>query len=243
MSPSVLIVIPARGGSKGVPGKNIRPLGGKPLIAHAVAHTLAVQPDAKVMVSTDSEAIAQAAREAGAEAPFLRPDELSGDAVPAIAPIRHAMEWYDAHGFRAEVVVALHPTSPFLATRFIAEALSRTEIDPGLNSVVGIRRIEHNHPFRAYKLDDDRLLAPLTKYTSEVFLQKQDRPDAYGFVGGLYVRRRALLESWNGQGFALGSRSAGVVIPSELAIDIDSKLDLIVTQAVYEHLQAKGALS
>lgn len=82
-------------------------------------------------------------------------------------------------------------------------------------------------------------MKPLTEYTSEKFLKKQDRPDVFGFVGGLYVRHRHLIEGWDGGGFALGERTGTVAVPNERAIDIDSELDFLIAQVVFDHLKEK----
>lgn len=238
---AVLTVVPARGGSKGVPNKNLRPLGGIPLIAHVLRAARACRTPMRIIVSTDSAEIAAAARDEGAEVPFMRPAELAGDAVAAVAPAQHAARAMDALGFEADIVVALHPTSPFLSTADIDEAVQRLMADPAIDSAVAVRLIQQNHPFRAYALTGAGLIAPLTEHTSERYLQKQDRPAAYGFCGGLYVRRRALLEAWDGTGFGLGQRTAGVLVAPERAIDIDTELDLVVAEAVHGHFARKGA--
>jgi len=237
---NVLTIVPARAGSKGVPRKNLRPLGGIPLIAHVLRAAKACTTQMRLIVSTDSEEIKQAAENEGVDVPFLRPDSLAGDKIAAIAPIQHALDWMDQTGWRAEIVMAVHPTSPFLTPEILDQALDWMTADEEVDSVVAVRRIEHNHPFRSYAMDEASRLSPLTEYTSEVFLQKQDRPDAYGFVGGLYVRRRELIENWDGTGFALGKRTQGVLVSSERAVDIDSELDMQIAQVVFDHLNDKG---
>lgn len=236
---NILTVIPARGGSKGVPGKNLRLLSGRPLVAHVIRAAKASRFDMRVVCSTDCENIAAVAKTHGAEIPFIRPREISGDAVPAIVPVQHALKHFDDLGWRADIVMALHPTSPFLSAQIIDDALTQLLEDETLDAVVGVCRIEHNHPFRAYGMSADGLLEPLNEYTSEKYLQKQDRPDAFGFIGGLYVRRRHLIEAWAGNGFALGERTRGVVVPPERALDIDSELDFLIAQMVMDYLNKK----
>jgi CMP-N-acetylneuraminic acid synthetase len=235
----ILVVVPARGGSKGVPGKNIRNLAGSPLISYVINAARNSSHQVRVICSTDSEEIAEIAEDFGAEVPFIRPAEFSGDKVAAIAPIKHAMEFFDANEYKADIIVALHPTSPLLTTELIDDAISQLMENEDIDSVVGVRRIEHNHPFRAYALDEGGLLQPLTEYTSEKYLQKQDRPDAYGFVGGLYVRRRKLVEDWNGAGFALGNKTGTVVVPHDRAVDIDHELDFRLVEVIVEYLKEK----
>ncbi|HEY5670648.1 MAG TPA: acylneuraminate cytidylyltransferase family protein, partial [Anaerolineales bacterium] len=110
----VLTLIPARGGSKSIPRKNIRPFAGHPLIAYSIAAGLCAETVTRVIVSTDDDEIAAVARRYGAETPFLRPDEYSQDNTPDLPVFQHALNWLEEHdGYRPEIVVHLRPTSPF----------------------------------------------------------------------------------------------------------------------------------
>src|SRR5438477_10293856 len=104
---TIVAIIPARGGSKGLPGKNLRLLGGTPLIAHTIAAARRASRVDRVVVSTDDRRIANAARRAGAELPFLRPAELATDTSPTVDAVRHAVEWLERHGQRLDLVVTL----------------------------------------------------------------------------------------------------------------------------------------
>src|SRR5688572_16357775 len=112
VGPRVLAVISARAGSKGVPGKNLRILGERPLIAHMIAAARNARRVNRVVLSTEDAEIARVAREYGAETPFTRPDDLAGDLVPLTAVSKHGMEAMDALGYRADIVVQLAPTCP-----------------------------------------------------------------------------------------------------------------------------------
>lgn len=112
-APRVLAVIPARGGSKGLPRKNIRTLGGRPLVAHSIEAALACPAIDRVVVSTDSEEVAEAALRHGAEVPFLRPASLSGDEALVGDAVSHARRALEAQGYRPAVLVTLYPTHPF----------------------------------------------------------------------------------------------------------------------------------
>ncbi len=226
----VLGVIPARAGSKGIRLKNLRLAGGKPLLAYSLEAALGAQRLNRVLVSTEDERIAEVAVRYGAEAPFLRPAELAGDQISLIPVARHAMEFCDREEWRPDVVVCLQATSPLLTSKDIDRAVVRL-LDTGCDSVVSVTPIQHHHPFRAMKLEGDRV-QPLTEYTSERYLQKQDRPPAFGFTGGLYVRRRALLEQWSGRDFALGGDVRALLIEPERAVNIDHELDLIMFEAI-----------
>ncbi|TKB77726.1 MAG: acylneuraminate cytidylyltransferase family protein [Nitrospira sp.] len=235
---NILGIIPARAGSKGIRLKNLRLVGGKPLLAYSLEAALAARQLHRVVVSTEDERIAEVARRLGAEVPFLRPSELAGDQVSLIPVARHAMEFYDRHGWAPDVVVCIQATSPLLSAEDIDRAVELL-IDQDCDAVVSVTPIQHHHPFRAMKLDGNQV-RPLTEYTNDRYLQKQDRPPAFGFTGGLYVRRRALLEQWSGQDFALGQDVRALVIEPERAVNIDHELDLMVFEAI---LRARAGAS
>ena len=120
MPGKVLGIIPARGGSKGIPGKNMRLLGGKPLLAYSIEAARASGVIDRLILSTDSEEIAALGREFGAEIPFMRPAELAADDTPMQAVLEHALAGLDEQGWRAEIVVLLQPTAPLRRPEHIA---------------------------------------------------------------------------------------------------------------------------
>jgi CMP-N-acetylneuraminic acid synthetase len=232
---NILTVIPARSGSKGVPGKNLRLLGNRPLITYPVRTALDSMHDMRVIVSTDSEDIAAIAGNEGAEVPFLRPAELSGDEVSLIPVGIHAMNYMDTQGWKPDIVISLQATAPFTPTVALDRGISRLLGDQSVDSAISVTLIQTFHPFRAYGLADDDTLLPLTEYTSEHYLQKQDRPPAYGFTGGFYIRRRELLDNWNGKGFALGNKCVGEVVPEHAAVDINTPVDFLLCESILAH--------
>ena len=135
--------------------------------------------------------------------------------------------------FKPTAVISLQPTSPLLTSESITRAIELFRKNL-IDSVVSLAEVKHFHPFRTYKLEHE-FVKPLTEYTTEKYLQKQDRPLAYGFSGGIYLRKRGLLESWDGNGFALGYRVGGIIVSEEEALDIDSELDLLLFQTILEH--------
>jgi CMP-N-acetylneuraminic acid synthetase len=225
-----LAVIPARGGSKEIRGKNLRDVEGKPLIGYMIETALACRHLTRVIVSTDSPAIADAARAHGAEVPFLRPPDLATDTVPLPPVMRHAMEYFDAQGFRADHVVSLQPTSPLILPSDIDAAVEKAW-DTGCDTVVSLRKVDEAHPWRMYTIDGDRV-RPFNEYTNEKVQNRQERPDAYKFSGAIYVRRRGLLEQADGSDFALGTDVRFVFVPSERAVDVNSPLDLLLFKAI-----------
>jgi CMP-N,N'-diacetyllegionaminic acid synthase len=223
MKKNVLCVIPARGGSKGLPQKNLRPLAGKPLIAHVITTALQSKLIDKVCMSTDSEEIASVARSFGADVPFLRPAEIAQDSTPLFPVLLHAMKFYDAKSWRADIIISFQPTTPLTSVGDIDAGISKI-IETGCDSVSSVCLIEHFHPFRALKLDGDKVY-PLTEYTTEKTANRQDRPKAYGHNGAFYIRRREILEAWTGQDWALGKDVRAIVMSRTHSVNIDSILD------------------
>lgn len=215
----VLAVIPARGGSKSIPRKNLADVNGRPLLSYVIEAARRARRVDRCLVSTDDEEIAAVAEAGGAEVPFLRPTELGADEVGLVPVVRHAMLAMDALGFRADVVVSVQATSPFLEGKDIDDAIEKLEAT-GSDSVASVQAVEHEHPFWVKKLEGDRVL-PFNEYTDESFLQRQDLPAAYIFDGGIFVRRRHLLEGWSGRDFGMGADVRALVLGGRKSIHID----------------------
>ena len=222
----ILAVIPARGGSKGVPGKNLRSVLGKPLISFMIKYAQASKFISKIVVSTDDEKIAGAARSFGAEVPFLRPKEMAQDISPLNPALKHALDYYDSTGWRADAVISLQPTSPLITTEII-DSVIRFFLETGCDSAVTISEIKHGHPYRAKKLHSDgRLENFCAEFDGEKFFNRQERPPSYAYNGAVYLRTRALVENWDGQDMGLGKDCRGLVIGQEYAANIDDEFDL-----------------
>lgn len=226
----MLAVIPARKGSKGILGKNLRLLNGYPLIYYMIKYAQASRYIPKVMVSTDDERIAKTARKYGAEVPFLRPKELAEDTTPLNPVLKHAMAYYDSIDWKANAVISLQPTSPLITTDIIdsvIELFVRTRCD----SVVTVSEIKHGHPYRAKKMHSDKRLENFcTEFDGEKFFNRQERPPAYAYNGAIYLRKRELVEDWNGKDMGLGNDCRGFVIGHEYAVNIDDEFDLKVAE-------------
>ncbi|MEN8376724.1 MAG: acylneuraminate cytidylyltransferase family protein [Gemmatimonadota bacterium] len=219
-------IVPARGGSKDVPEKNLADVGGASLVCRAIASALAARAVARVVVSTDSEAIREAALACGAEAPFTRPAELARDDTPGIEPIRHALEWFRASEGRVPAwVVCLQPTSPF-RTGADVDAAFRIALDTGADAVISVARASC-HPYWARSVDVDGLMRPfLSERESPV--RRQDLPDAFMLNGAIYLARASVLE----RGSFYGERTVAYVMPEERSLDVDSAWDLRVARAL-----------
>lgn len=220
----ILGVIPARGGSKSVPRKNLAPVEGRPLLAYVIDAARASQRLERFVVSTEDEEIADVARELGAEVPFRRPRELATDEVSIVPVVRHAMEAMDALGFHADAVLSIQATSPFLEGDDIDRAVELLERS-GADAVCSVERVEHAHPYWVKRLDGDRIL-PFNDATDESYLQRQDLPPAYIFDGGLFARRREVLERWSGNDFGLGGDVRAIVLGGLKSLHIDDPVEL-----------------
>lgn len=219
----VLAVIPARGGSKGVPGKNIRPLGGRPLIAWTIAAATAAPELDRVIVSSENAEIINIALKWGGEAPFVRPEELARDDTPGIAPVLHAL---DALPEKYDYVVLLQPTSPLRAAEDISAALALC-LAQGAPACVSLCAPEHG-PWWMFSLDGQGRMRPLLPREA-IPVRRQDMAAVYALNGAVYVARVDWLRE--NKSF-LSAETAGYVMPRERSMDIDTELDFKIAEAV-----------
>lgn len=211
---TTVALIPARGGSKGIPRKNIRPFCGKPLLQWTIDAALASDCVTQVVVSTDDLEIAHLARSCGAEVPFLRPAELATDSAPGIAPVLHALELLP----QVTDVLLLQPTSP-LRTSADIEAIAALRQQAGRRSAVSLTP-SAKHPAWMYSLRQDQQLDPLLQLDGAHC--RQQLPPAYVLNGALYLASRDFL--LREQAF-IGADTVGYVMTAERSVDIDTPLD------------------
>ncbi len=224
MKDIVLAVIGARRGSKGVPGKNLRLLNGKPLISYMINAAKTAKLIDKVIVSTEDEHIKETAKYYGAEVPFRRPSELADDYTPLIAVTKHAMEKMDNLGYKADIIVQLQPTCPFVHAEKIDESIKK--VLEGSDCSVSLRRIGHEHPYRAKKiLQDGSFTRFIEGIDVEKYQNRQDLPPTYCTTGAIYTRRRHLLENWSGKDFCLGQNPTAVILNDIEGTNIDNLID------------------
>ncbi len=188
---NVIAVIPARADSKRLPGKNIRRLGGNPLLAYSIEDALQSRLVNRVLVSTDSPEIAEIARKAGAEAPFLRPAEISGDKISDTPVMAHAASWLeDNEGYRPDILVLLRPTTPFRAYDLIDRCINRL-IETGADSVRSVRNVGHWHPYWMLTVDKDGWSQPFLEGKNiDTYYQSQLLPPLYKHDGYCDAFRR-----------------------------------------------------
>lgn len=220
----ILCIIPARGGSKRLPGKNIKPLLGKPLIAYAIAAAKSSKYVDRVIVSTDDQSIADAARAAGAEVPFLRPAELATDTAPVLPAIQHAVAAAEQESGKADVVMLVQPTVPGVQTMDIDATIEKL-ITSGARSCITVCDI-NDRPEFMYRLKEGSMLEP---YTQTPAGRTQDMEPLYRVNGAVYATVRAALMD---EGKIIDSGScASVVMPRERSTDIDTAFDFAVAEA------------
>ncbi|QIA28188.1 acylneuraminate cytidylyltransferase family protein [Thermaerobacter sp. PB12/4term] len=217
----VLAVIPARGGSKGLPRKNLRELLGKPLLGYSIEAALESRTITRTVVSTDSEEIAALAQQLGAEVPFLRPERLAADETPMIDVISHALEVLYP-GFRngprvPDWVIVLQPTSPLRSHKHIDAAFSQLfEMDgDSLASVCAAKE----SPFWMFRVDTSGFLRPIL--SRQVF-RRQDLPPVFRLNGAIYITQPTLVA----QRRLLGQRIVPFFMAWEESVDIDNEEDL-----------------
>ncbi|TAJ10874.1 MAG: acylneuraminate cytidylyltransferase family protein [Nitrospirae bacterium] len=187
-SAGMLAVIPARGGSKGLPGKNIRPFAGLPLIAHSVLLAKACPEIARAIISTDAEEIAAVAQRHGGEVPFLRPAELARDDTPLWDVIRHALATVESReGLRYDYLVLLDPTTPCRLPEQIAEAYRRLEANPSADGIVGVSKPDFNPVWHSV-VEREGWMTDLIPNGGN-YARRQDAPTVCRINGTLYIWR------------------------------------------------------
>jgi len=222
-------VIPARGGSKRIPGKNICELAGKPLIAYTIEVALRSKALNRIVVSTDDVKIAEIARTYGADVPFLRPAELARDDTPGLLVVQHAVKYVEeVEGYKVDIVVVLQPTSPLRSERYIDQAVEKL-LKTGADSVITVCKVKH-HPFWSFTAEGDKLY-PFSK-KGIIISRRQDLPDIYAVNGAVYAVRRDVLFEQNS---VFGRDTRAVVMPHEESVDIDDYFDLFTAEMVMKH--------
>ncbi|HNT23100.1 MAG TPA: acylneuraminate cytidylyltransferase family protein [Anaerolineales bacterium] len=223
-----LAIIPARGGSKGIPNKNIAFVGGRPLIAWTIQAARSVSEIERVIVSTDSPAIAQVAQQYEAEVPFLRPAELARDETPSIDVVIHLVnELEKADGYRPDYILLLQPTSPLRSAEDIRSALRLAQEKNAL-SVVSVCPAGQN-PYWMKTISKDGLMHPFLQTTST---RRQDLPSLYVPNGAIYLTQREwLLEK---RAFYTDQTHA-YVMPPERSLDIDEPWDMTLAKLILTH--------
>lgn len=222
-----LYIIPARGGSKGIPRKNIKPLGRKPLIGYAIdAARAAGSPDNRIILSTDDDEIAGVARNAlGLEVPYMRPAELATDTSGSREVIIDAMDWADRAGIIYDCVVLLQPTSPFRTADDIRAALALYSSD--IDMVVSVKEAAANPYYNCFETDADGFLH--VSKGDGLITRRQDAPPAWEYNGAVYVINPDSIRR-----MPLGAfpRRLPSPMPADRSIDLDTPADWLLAEAI-----------
>lgn len=231
----VLAVIPARGGSKGLPGKNILPLQGKPVLAYTIEAALNARTLDRVILSTDSEEIAAVGREAGVEVPFIRPKELATDDAHPTTVLEHAVTYLsETDGYDVDLVVTLQPTSPLRVAADIDDAVRLLQNNPDMDSVITVKEVELP-PYWVLKLDGKYLRPFVDDGTDYSLMRRQEMEQTYRPNGAVYVTRRELLKNRSVIFSAFSQGKTGYVLMEPIrSLDIDSRTDFKVIEAVMQ---------
>lgn len=226
----VLAIVPARGGSKGFPRKNVHPLGGRPLVAWPVTAARGARCVDEVVVSTDDDAIAAAATAHGARVPFRRPAELATDTASSMDVIRHALETLAAAGECYEYVVLLEPTSPLTESADVDAAIeSLHDARDRADAIVGISRVEAAHPEYDVKLDAAGLIRPYAAADFRSLRRRQEIDELYFLEGSVYVSEVA---AFLRTGSFYHERTLGYAVPRWKSLEIDDFFDLVCAEAL-----------
>ncbi len=232
----ILGVIPARGGSKGIPGKNIRPLAGKPLIAWTIEAAQTSRLLTRTIVSTDSEEIAAVARGCGGDVPFLRPKEISGDLATDVEFLTHAWKWLkETEDIEADIIVRLPPTSPLRTAEHIDTGIEFLLSDPDADSVRPITKAL-KHPYKMWLKDGEYLKPFLSKQITGLDepwnLPRQMFPEVYVHTGAMdVIRRKTLLVLRS----TSGTRIRYVEMSPEDSVNIDYPIDFSLAEILFQN--------
>lgn len=227
-------LITARGGSKGLPGKNIAPVGGQPLIAWTIAAARESKMD-RCIVSTDSEEIAAVCRAAGGDVPFLRPVALAQDDTPHIEVLLHALDWLDGEGSTPDYLVLLQPTSPLRTAQDINTAMEMA-LQRYADSVISVCEAPV-HPFWVRRIDESGRLKDFMDWPDNSgYLRRQILPPAYAMNGAIYVIRSTILRERKSY---FTERTFGYVMPRERSLDVDTAWDLRIAEMALSRAVAR----
>ena len=221
-----LFIIPARGGSKGIPRKNIKLLGGKPLIAYTIDVARQLVDDSRIILSTDSEEIAQTARGCGLPVEYVRPAELATDQAGSREVMLDAMDWADRQGIRYSRVCLLQPTSPLRTREDVERCLAR--YTPDLDMVVSTVEASTNPYYNCFETDPATGFLHISKGDG-LLVRRQDAPAAWEYSGAVYVINPESLRA-----MPMGSfrRRVGVEMARDRALDLDTPFDWAVAETV-----------
>lgn len=230
-----LWLIPARGGSKGIPAKNVKPFCGKPLVCMAVDQALTLaEPEDVVFVSTDDDAIAEAAEMCGPVVPFRRPDRFATDTASTYDVILHALDEFERRGRRFKRVVLLQPTSPLRSLDDVRAALNLWS--PEIDMVVSVCEARTNPYYNAFETAPDGTLH-ISKGEGN-YTRRQDAPKVWEYTGAVYVMT---VESLRKGPMSSFKKTIPSPMDSERSVDLDTPLDWIIAESLFRNMKSHSA--
>jgi len=219
----ILAVIPARGGSKGLPGKNIKKLNGKPLIVYTIEAGLQSKYQMRIIVSTDDEKIAEISRSYGAEVPFLRPEGLAKDKTPTLPVLQHAIRFLNTkENYFPDIILLLQPTSPLRKAKHIDEAMDLF-FRENPDSVVSLCKVKDS-PYSIKKIEKNGIVIPFIN-TDEEYTRRQDLPELYKLNGAIYLMGVDIIMKENK---ILGDNTKAYIMKEKDSIDVDTEVDFVL---------------
>jgi len=221
----VLAIIPARGGSKGIPLKNLQKLAGKPLIEYAIQTAKKSKKIDRIIISTDSESIAKTAKKLGAEVPFLRPKNIAKSNSPAIEYVKHTLKvLYSKENYVPDIVIILQPTSPIRKEGMIDRSIILLKKSRA-SCVISVTKIK-THPYFSFRYYGKKYLKPF-KSDFQKYFQRQKFPDLFYPTGGIYTFWHNTVKKYDS---IYGPRIKPLIIDQEDGVDIDSMFDLFISE-------------
>lgn len=230
----ILCVIPARGGSKRLPGKNLKLLNGVPLIGYAISVAKGSQYIDKIVVSTDDKEIVRVAREHGADVPFMRPAELASDTATTLSVLQHAVSFLEEKGEQFDLVVTVQPTVPGVETKDIDSAIEKL-VSSGANSCISICEIV-DRPEWMYLLVENGMITP---YADVSIAPGQSTEKLYRVSGAVYVTTRETMIEKNL--IVDNGNCAAVVVPRKRSTDIDTEFDFVMAETLMKSAGTSSA--
>lgn len=228
----ILGLVTARSGSKGLPGKNFKPLNGKPLVQYALEAGLHSQFIDKVVLTSNCQQCIKIATKMGCEPPFVRPEELSTDKVSSFDVIKHAIEFLEAQGEKFDLFVLIEPTSPLRTSKNIDEALELM-FNTDAQSLVSVARMDDQHPNFVFKRTDENKLAPWLDVEFSP-LRRQDVTEAFYLEGSVYI---TFIETFLQRKAFCHDNTSFYEVPKWMAPEVDDIWDFIYVEAIQKHLQ------
>lgn len=224
----VLVIIPARGGSKGIPHKNIKPLNGKPLIYYTIDTARAITGDENICVSTDDDEIIEVVEKYGLKVPFKRPAELATDTAGTYEVLLHALSYYESQGKRYDAVLLLQNTSPFRKTEQVKEALQL--FNKNVDMVVSVKQCAANPYYCVFEENEDGYLH-VCKGDGNIF-RRQDAPKVYEYNGAIYIMNPEVLKATHMHKM---QKRVKYVMDDTTSFDLDTMQDWNMAEIIMEN--------